>query len=213
MVIQLLVDNPKSWIVPYVFELQKRIKEEHKDYEVNFLSKHEEVQKGDILCLLSCERVFRKLDLNRHNIVVHESDLPKGKGWSPMTWQVLEGKKRIPITLFEANEKIDAGKIYLQKHINLKGHELVEEIRHEQGIATIQIILEFLKNIQKIQPLKQQGEETFYRKRTPKDSELNVDKSIKEQFNLLRVCDNERYPAFFLMEGNKYVIKIEKEKI
>ena len=38
--------------------------------------------------------------------------------------------------------------------------------------------------------------------------ELNVSKTIKEQFNLLRVCDNERYPAFFYLNNKKYIIKI-----
>ena len=39
-----------------------------------------------------------------------------------------------------------------------------------------------------------------------------MSKSIDEQFNLLRVCDNERYPAFFYKDGVKYILKINKEK-
>ena len=53
---------------------------------------------------------------------------------------------------------------------------------------------------------------TFYRKRTPSDSCLDINKSINEQFNLLRVVDNERYPAFFKKNNIKYVVKIYKEK-
>ena len=34
-------------------------------------------------------------------------------------------------------------------------------------------------------------------KRTPADSEIDPGKSILEQFNLLRIVDSERYPAFF----------------
>ena len=58
----------------------------------------------------------------------------------------------------------------------------------------------------------QEGKSTFYPKRTLKESELNVNKSIKSQFNLLRVVDNERYPAFFHLNDKKYVIKIYEEK-
>ena len=37
-----------------------------------------------------------------------------------------------------------------------------------------------------------------------------INKSIKDQFNLLRIVDDERYPAFFEIDGSKYFIKIYK---
>ena len=66
---------------------------------------------GDVCLLLSCSRLLsaEQLALHRHNLVVHESALPQGQGWSPMTWQILEGASRIPITLFEATAALDAG--------------------------------------------------------------------------------------------------------
>ncbi len=209
MLIQILVDNPNSWILNYAKELLESIKSKF-NYNAKLLHKHEEVVEGDVLCLLACEKIFKNLPLNKHNLVVHESDLPKGKGWSPLTWQVLEGKKRIPITLFEATEKVDAGKIYNQDFIKLDGYELLPEIKHKQGVITNNLILKFLENYPN-QGKEQKGEETFYDKRGPKDSQLSIDKSLKEQFNLLRVCDNERYPAFFYLNDKKYVLKIFKE--
>jgi len=38
------------------------------------------------------------------------------------------------------------------------------------------------------------------------------DKTIREQMNLLRVVDNERYPAFFEWQGNRYYLAIWREK-
>ena len=43
---------------------------------------------------------------------------------------------------------------------------------------------------------------------TSEGSELDINKSIKSQFNMLRVVDNERYPAFFSHKKKKYIIKI-----
>jgi methionyl-tRNA formyltransferase len=83
----------------------------------------------------------QQLALHRHNLVVHESALPQGQGWSPVTWQILEGASRIPITLLEANADLDAGPIYLQQQIALKGHELVQEWRALQAQATLEICL------------------------------------------------------------------------
>ena len=201
MKVQVLVDNLNSWIIPYAEKLVNFLKES--GHDSNLIHKHGEVVEGDILCLLGCEKIFKALDKNKHNLVVHESDLPKGKGWSPLTWQILEGKNEIPITLFEAAEGVDSGSIYLQNIVFLSGNELNDEIRQKQGEATIDLILKFIKEYPKVEGKEQQGEETYYPKRTPKDSELDINKSISEQFNLLRVCDNERYTAWFIYKERK----------
>ena len=80
-----------------------------------------------------------------------------------------------------------------------------------QGEKTIELCLKFVQEYKTIKPLKQEGESTFYNKRTPKDSELDINKTIKEQFNLLRTVNNEKYPAFFEINGEKYILKILKE--
>ncbi len=208
MKIQLLADNIGSWIIPYAKKLQSLLLELNHDVEL--IHSHEDIQKGDVLVLLSCEQILKNLNLNVHNLVVHESALPQGKGWSPLTWQILEGKNKIPITLFEATQKIDAGVIYDQDYILLDGNELVEELHSLQGEKTIELIMKFIKNYPTTTFKKQKGVESFYPKRTPKDSELDIEKTINEQFNLLRVCDNEKYPAFFYKNGIKYYIKISK---
>jgi methionyl-tRNA formyltransferase len=209
MRVQVLVDTPNSWIIPYAEKLVKSLSDlGHESYLIN---KHSEVNYGDILCLLGCEKIFKALYKNRHNLVVHESDLPKGKGWSPLTWQILDGKNKIPITLFEAAEGVDSGSIYVKDIIHLKGDELNDEIKHKQGKATIDLILRFINGYGSIDGKTQQGKESFYPRRTPNDSKLDVNKSIAEQFNLLRVCDNERYPAWFVIDGKKYILKIYRD--
>ena len=56
-----------------------------------------------------------------------------------------------------------------------------------------------------------QNWKSFYRKRSPRDSALDINKNHLEQFNNLRVCnDNRRYPAYFIKDGIKYIIRIEK---
>ncbi len=209
MLIQILVDNINSWIIPYAEELSHQL--EYQGHEAYLIHNHDKVKEGDILCLLSCEKIFKELHLNKHNLVIHESDLPEGKGWSPLTWQILQGKNKIPVTLFEASKEVDAGAVYVKEFIQLKGHELLDEIKHKQGIITKKLIIDFVEKYPSIEALPQKGESTYYPKRTPKDSELDVEKSIKDQFDLLRVCDNERYPAYFKFKGEKYFIKIYKD--
>lgn len=170
------------------------------------------VAAGDVCLLLSCGRLLsaEQLALHRHNLVVHESALPQGQGWSPMTWQILEGASSIPITLFEATAALDAGPIYLQQQIALQGYELVEEWRALQAQATLELSLSWFDRYQQVvaaaQP--QYGEASHYSRRRPADSQLDPELTLAEQVNLLRVVDNQGYPAFFDWFGRRYELQV-----
>jgi methionyl-tRNA formyltransferase len=73
------------------------------------------------------------------------------------------------------------------------------------------MVLKYINNFTTIKGIPQVGDESFYKKRVASDNELDPNLSIAKQFNLLRVVDNERYPAHFYLNGQKYIIKIYKE--
>ena len=76
------------------------------------------------------------------------------------------GKNNITVSLFEAEEKLDSGKIYLKDVIKLNGNELNEEIKKYQGNITNQLILRFLNLYPNIEGKEQKGKETFTKKNT-----------------------------------------------
>ena len=76
----------------------------------------------------------------------------------------------------------------------------------------MRIIKKFLKVYPKITFTKQQGRGSFNKRRGKKNSRIDIEKSIKSQFNLLRVCDNEKFPSFFYYKKKKYILKIYKAK-
>lgn len=207
-----IITTSKSWLMDGVNVLHQDL--EALGHSVAVATKPEELGEGDILLILSYWGLLSDEALSKHvhNLVVHESALPEGKGWSPLTWQVLEGKTEIPITLFEAVKKVDAGDIYLQGQVRLEGHELIDGIRSLQAKATFDLCQEFVEQYPQLVATKQvqSGEETFYPRRGPKDSRLDPGQSLSDQFNLLRVVDNESYPAFFEHNNHRYVVKIEK---
>ena len=96
--------------------------------------------------------------------------------------------------------------------MKLDGTELNDEIKHKQGLIMMEMMLKYINNYDTMIGKPQEGKSTFYSKRTPKNSELDIDKSISSQFNLLRVVDNERYPAFFYLNDKKYIVKIYEEE-
>lgn len=209
-----IVCDQDSWINSFVKKMASHLKE--KGHDVKILHLVSELSNGDIAFFLGCSQMIpsKQLELNTHNLVTHESDLPAGKGWSPMTWQILEGKSSVKITLFEAAEAVDSGVIYSRKKMQFKGHELVDELRKKQGEYSIRLCEEFIENYPDIVAKAgvQKGKESFYKKRSPEDSRLDPDKTIREQFNLMRVADNVRYPLFFVIDGHQYELAIKKTR-
>ena len=211
MKILIFVNEKNGWFTPWAKKLKNKL--EQQNHTVDLLHEAEHITAGDIAFYLSCTVMVRQeiLDLHQHNLVCHPSDLPKGRGMSPLTWEILAGNNTITLTLFEATLAMDAVDIYYQSQIFFSGTELNEELKHAQGEETVNLCLKFIEDYPNVTARKQQGEPSFYRRRKPEDSKLDINKSIKEQFNLLRIVDNERYPAYFEHLGVKYVLKIFKE--
>jgi methionyl-tRNA formyltransferase len=165
---------------------------------------------GEALFLVSCTHYIKKQlrDLYGHVWVIHESDLPKGRGWSPLAWQILEGRNEIVVSILEAEESIDSGGILRKEVLKLEGHELAEEIQEKLFRVKAKLMDYALKNPD--EPLvEQQGPLSHYPKRVPEDSRLNPKLSIADQFDLLRICE-PRFPAFFEFRGHKYEVTIKK---
>ena len=127
--------------------------------------------------------------------------------------QILRGKNKIFISIVEAINKVDSGNIYLQRSFNLKGTELYENIRKIQKIEIIKIIESFLIKYPKIKNKKQTGKENYNKRRNINNSQLNIKKSIHDQFQLLRICDNEKFPAFFIYKKKIYFKNFSRKLI
>ena len=206
-----LLSDADSWLNQHLPQLIAALWQ--RGHSVRWIHQPAQLAAGDVCLLLSCGRLLsqQQLRLHCHNLVVHESALPQGQGWSPMTWQILEGAGHIPITLFEATAALDAGAIYLQHIIELQGTELVEEWRALQAGATVRLCLEWFDRHAEVirQAVPQEGPATHYERRRQSDSRLDPERRLADQFNLLRVVDNQRYPAFFEWKQRRYVLMIQ----
>lgn len=210
MKITILTDSPKSWFIPFGRELQQQL--QSAGHEADYVFSAADVPAGDLCFLLSCVRLVPAtvLALNKRNIVVHASDLPQGKGFSPLQWQIAEGRNDIVLTLFEVVEAVDAGPYYLKETMRFDGSELLEELHQKMARAIIDLCVRFVAQYDELQPVEQSGTESFYRRRTAADDELDVNKTIAEQFDHLRIANNDTYPLYFKYKGNKYILKIYK---
>lgn len=171
---------------------------------------------GELLFLISCSEVVDSTvrSLYCSTLVIHASDLPLGRGWSPHIWQVIEGRNRITVTLLEATEPVDSGDIWAQKTLDLDGSELFEEINEKLFRIEIALMDQAVRDFPHPAPRPQDSRlPSYYRKRVPADSRIDPTRSIAEQFNQLRVADSNRFPAFFDHRGYRYFITLSKECI
>lgn len=187
------------------------------DSFMTILTDMDEVRKmnGDYLFLVSCTEIVGDdvFSRYRHCIVIHESPLPHGRGWSPLAWQILEGKNEITVSAIKCAYPVDSGDIIKQAPLILDGTELSQEI-HEKAFAVksalaMSIVLDQTLDRKDADILPQSGAPSYYRRRKPEDSELFMHKTIAEQFDLLRICE-PRFPAFINHRGCKYTVTLQK---
>ncbi|OAN76626.1 hypothetical protein A8B78_01780 [Jannaschia sp. EhC01] len=183
-------------------------------HDAQTFDKQADVREGDIAFYLSCTGLTppNLLARNAWNLVVHASDLPQGRGFSPLVWQVLEGRNDIPLTMITMAEAADAGDIVMQRHLTFQGHELNDEMRTRMGDAIVDMCVDLVTAPTPPTSRAQEGEPSWYDRRRADDSRLDVNKTLAEQFDLLRVVDNDRYPAFFDHRGHRYTLKIERQE-
>ena len=207
------VSDKGSWFNSYLRELKFDLL--ISGHSVSHVHEEEDLSSADFCFYLSFSKVVSKdtLNLFRHNFVVHSSDLPEGKGWSPLTWQILEGKNEIPTVLFEAAKKVDSGRIYLRQKLKFEGYELIDEMRAAQGTLIVSMVKSLIEGYpgSLANGIEQSGEGSYYTKRRPVDSKIDPDYSLRQAFKQFRVADNESYPAFFELNGHKYELRISRK--
>ncbi len=203
--VSILVDH-KSWILKYARLLFKEIKK--LNYSVTFARKHSEIKKGDILFILGCKNLLNKSVLikNKFNLVIHESNLPKGKGMNPVSNQILKKKKKIICSMFNATQKMDNGPIVLKDSFEVKKNDFYEDWRLKQGMTTIKMCLKFL-SLKSIVLKKQKGKSTYFKKLNKNMFEIKVNSSIKKQHRILQAADFKKFVPFFKIKKKIFYIK------
>lgn len=192
-----------DWVVAHAQEL-----------DISVCRKKSELPGGDLLFLISCSEIILATERALYTgvLVLHASDLPRGRGWSPHIWELSQGASFITLTLLEAADSVDSGDIWCKEVVPVPVGALYEEINHLLFQAEFRLMNFAVENFYTITPEPQSVEfkASYYRRRVPEDSEIDPKISLADQFNLIRVCDAERFPAYFKLHGNVYKIKLEK---
>jgi len=194
--------------------LRKWIERQQGKHQTELVRKKNELSGGDILFLVSCSEIVAAMDRSAYRacLVLHASDLPEGRGWSPHIWQIIAGAEEITLSLLEAEDKVDTGRIWKKIKLTVPKHALWTEINEQLFAAEIELIDFAVREFGRIRPIGQNPsvEPSYYPRRSPADSKINPTHSIASQFDRIRVCDPDRFPAFFELHGKQYKIILEK---
>ncbi|MFP3938695.1 MAG: formyltransferase family protein [Acidobacteriota bacterium] len=128
----------------------------------------------------------------------HMTDLPYGRGGSPLQNLLLRGHEETVLTAFRLTRELDAGPVYLKRPLNLAGS--AEEIYVRASRTAAGMIAEILRSDPEPQP--QQGKATTFARRSPKESRLPEDLTeLRQVHDFVRMLDAEGYPRAFIKHG------------
>ncbi len=128
-------------------------------------------------------------------VIFHMTDLPYGRGGSPLQNLIVQDISKTKITALQAISEMDAGPVYLKRQLSLKG-SAQEIYERAAGIIFQDMIPYILKHSPK--PRLQQGHPVYFQRRNPQDGNIGLLKDLKKIFNFIRMLDAPGYPKAFV---------------
>ena len=147
------------------------------------------------------------------SINLHASLLPKYRGAAPIHWAVINGDEKTGCTIFFLDEKVDTGKIILQKETEIGWEENTGDVYQRLMSMGSEVLLEAVNLIHSGVYLQKNQDDT-YATPAPKifkeHTHIDFNKPVEEVYNKIRGLSP--FPtAWASLEGKK--VNIYKAKI
>lgn len=141
-------------------------------------------------------------------IVFHMTDLPFGRGGSPLQNLIIKGISKTKISAIRVTKEIDAGDVYLKKSLSLDGSA------KDIFLRSVPIIEEMIKLIieKDIKPIPQFGDPVKFNRRKPEESNIFDLSTLIDIYNFIRMLDCDGYPHAFI-ETKYYKIEFRDAKL
>ena len=148
----------------------------------------------------------RKIWSNFECVLFHPTDLPYGRGGTPLQNLIIRGHTKTKISVIKVNQGLDTGDIYFKRSLNLSGS--AESIYKRMSRS---IFKHMIPRIIKYQPIpqKQTGKSVPFIRRTPPESKIKNPKNPKQLYDFIRMLDAPGYPKAFL-ETKKFKLEFSQ---
>lgn len=131
-------------------------------------------------------------------VIFHMTDLPFGRGGSPLQNLIVRGFRKTRISALRCIAELDAGDIYMKCDLSLEG--TAEEILCRASDLTGDMIKTILRD--NPVPVQQSGQVTAFQRRKPQDGDIAGLTDLERVYDHIRMLDGEGYPPAFLEIGD-----------
>lgn len=138
--------------------------------------------------------ISEELYKNFECVIFHMTDLPFGRGGSPLQNLIEKEIYETKISALKCVKEVDAGPIYLKKDFYLYGN--AEEIYIRASKIIHEMIKEIISNTPT--PLEQEGTPIIFKRRKSKESNIQNLKDLNKIYDFIRMLDAEGYPKAFI---------------
>ena len=147
---------------------------------------------------------------NFNCVLFHMTDLPYGRGGSPLQNLIMNKVYKTKISAIKVSENIDSGDIYLKESLDISTGSAQNIFKRSSQITFEKMIPEFLSS--KLSAKEQSGEIVTFKRRTPEQSSIKTvkDLSLTSLYDFIRMLDGEGYPKAYIEIEN---IKIEFSQV
>lgn len=208
---RIIIATIKSWNIEHAYELKKKYKGIH---DIIIYTNRDEFNadsvsnfKPDYIFIPHWSNIIPdEITDNWECVVFHMTDLPYGRGGSPLQNLIVRGHKETKISAIKVTGKIDGGPIYMKRTLSLDGTAQEILIRCSDIIFNEMIPI-FLT--EKMIPIPQEGEPVVFKRRKTEDGKLTSDIGLDKIYDYIRMLDAEGYPRAYIEFGD-YRLEFEQ---
>lgn len=131
-------------------------------------------------------------------VCFHMTDVPYGRGGSPLQNLIVAGVESTKVTALRMIEEMDAGPVYAKRPMSLDGR--AEEIYLRAG----ELSWDLIRWIVAAQPtpVPQEGEIVYFARRKPEQSAMPTHGDLVAIYDHIRMLDAPTYPLAFIDYGD-----------
>lgn len=139
-------------------------------------------------------------------INLHTGFLPKQRGYHPLNWALIWGDRMGGVTLHKTAESIDSGDILVQRGFEITNEDHIEHLRVKAKALVYPILKQFFASPESAWDhavQQEQSQATYAPRRYASDSQINLNETYWNIYNLWRSCDPKEYPAFVVFPNGE----------
>lgn len=142
-------------------------------------------------------------------IVFHMTDVPYGRGGSPLQNLIIRGHEDTVLSAIHMTQSVDAGPVFMKRPLSLHGR--AQEIYARSANLAAEMIKEIIADDP--QPVTQQGVPVVFKRRTPEQSRLPKSLTPKETYDFIRMLDANGYPRAYIEADGYRLVFAEAELV